>query len=256
MSSHFRRLTGLLVFLVIWETTSLIGVVPQDFMPGLGEIGGRLWQFLADGEIYWRYWITAQRVLLGLVIALVIAIGLATIAGRYPAFRRTLQPLADILRSLPPPVLVPLLILVLGIGSKLYYFVVVFGSMWPTYISASNALATAEPVQVNTARSLGLTDWEIMTQVRVPAALPEIFTGIRLSASIALLATVASEMLLGGNGIGAMIYNAGFSLLWADMYALMFVIGLSGIALNAAVEGARWLFAGWSARYAAMGDIA
>lgn len=255
MNRQLRRIAGLASFLILWELLSRSGLVSQEFLPRLGTIGGRLMDFLVEGQIYWRYWITAQRVLLGLAAALMLSITLAVVAGRYPLFRRMLEPLADILRSLPPPALVPLLIFVLGIGQSLYYFVVIFGSMWPTYINSANALSTAEPVQVNTARSFGMSEWQILLQVRLPAAMPEIFTGIRLSASIALLATVASEMLLGGEGLGAMIYNAGFSLLWADMYALMFVIGISGIALNLIVEGARWLVAGWSARYAAMGDI-
>ena len=60
-------------------------------------------------------------------------------------------------------------------------------------------------------------------------------------------------MLLGGDGLGALIYNAGFSLLWDDMYALMFIIGLLGIALNGVVSAVRYPLAGWQTRYAAMG---
>lgn len=254
MPLPLRRSLGLMLFLALWEIISATGLVSSEFMPRLATIGGSLVKFLASAEFYVNFSTTISRALIGLVCAVAIALTMAIVAGRYPLVRRMFEPLADIMRSLPPPALVPLLIFVLGIGPSLFYFVIIYGCIWPTYISASNALATAEPVQINTARSFGLDDWQIMWRVRIPAALPEAFTGIRLSGGISLLATVASEMLVGGKGLGALIYNAGFSLLWADMYALMFVIGLTGIAINLVVEGLRYLFAGWQSRYAALGS--
>ncbi|GAB4356751.1 MAG: ABC transporter permease [Oricola sp.] len=253
MLKHLRRPVGFLVFLAVWDLISATGLVSPDYMPRLATIGGALADFLASAQFWDNFAATVQRMLTGLLCAVAIALAIAIVAGRYPLARRALEPSADILRSLPPPALVPLLIFVLGIGPGLFYFVVVYGCMWPAYVSAANALATAEPVQVNTARSFGMSDWQIMWQIRLPAAWPEIFTGIRLSAGISLLATVATEMLVGGKGLGALIYNAGFSLLWGDMYALMFIIGVLGILLNGVVAAIRWPLAGWQSRHAATG---
>lgn len=250
---NFRRPLGLLVFLVLWQVISISGLVSSEFMPGLGTIGAAVFDFLGRAEFWQSFSATVQRMVFGLIVAVLLALLLAVVAGRYPLVRRMLLPITDILRSLPPPALVPLLIFVLGIGPQLFYFIVIYGCMWPTYISASNALATAEPVQVNTGRSFGLSNWQIMWQIRVPAALPEVFTGIRLSAGISLLATVATEMLVGGTGLGALIFDAGFSLLWGDMYALMFVIGVLGILMNQAVHLIRQPLAGWQSQYSAMG---
>ncbi|MFV0383163.1 ABC transporter permease [Paracoccus sp. (in: a-proteobacteria)] len=250
---NLRRPLGLLIFLVLWQAVSLSGLVSSELMPGLGTIGAAIAGFVGQAEFWTSFFATVQRMLIGLIVAVALALLLAVIAGRYPVIRRMLLPITDIMRSLPPPALVPLLIFVLGIGPPLFYFIVIYGCMWPTYISASNALATAEPVQVSTGRSFGLTDWQIMWQIRVPAALPEAFTGIRLSAGISLLATVATEMLVGGSGLGALIFDAGFSLLWDDMYALMFIIGMLGIAMNQAVHMVRQPLAGWQSSYSAMG---
>ncbi|MCO6188407.1 ABC transporter permease [Rhizobium sp. L1K21] len=253
MLKLFRKPVGLIIFLVIWEAVSGLGVVSSDYMPRLATIGAALVDFLGSDQFWANFAATVQRMLLSLVGAVVIALGLAIVAGRYPLIKRTLEPITDILRSLPPPALFPLLIFVLGIGPGLFYCIIIYGCLWPTYISASNALATAEPVQVNTARSFGLSDWQIMWQVRLPAALPEAFTGIRLSAGISLLATVATEMLVGGDGLGALIFNAGFSLLWDDMYALMFIIGAQGVLLNTVLFAVRWPLTGWQMRYTATG---
>lgn len=248
-----RRSFGLVVFLAIWELVSGLGLVSPDYMPRLSQVGSAIWEFLNSPVFWTNFFATVQRMVLGLIVAVTLSILIALVAARYTLVRRALEPITDILRSLPPPALVPLLIFVLGISPALFYFVIIFGCMWATYISASNALSTVEPVQVNTARIFGLSDWQTLWQIRLPAAMPEIFTGIRLSASIALLATTATEMLLGGDGLGAMIYNAGFSLLWDQMYALMFIIGLLGIVLNAAVSAVRYPLAGWQTRYSAMG---
>ncbi|MCB1349641.1 MAG: ABC transporter permease subunit [Maritimibacter sp.] len=248
-----RRSFGLLVFMAGWEIVSATGLVSPDYMPRVATIGAALFDFLGSGKFWLSFGITLHRMLVGLAVAVVLALGLAVVAARFPLLRRALEPTTDILRSLPPPALVPLLIFVLGIGPGLFYSIVIFGCMWATYVSASNALATAEPVQLQTARSLGLTPWQIMWQVRLPAAAPEIFTGIRLSAAISLLATVATEMLVGGEGLGSLIYNAGFSLLWDQMYALMVVIGALGVALNIGVALVRRPLAGWQTRLSAMG---
>lgn len=253
MAMFARRSFGLLVFLVVWEFISATGIVSSDYMPRIATIGAAIWAFVTDGTFWMNFGATVTRMLLGLVVAVTLSILIAVVSARFLLVRRALEPITDILRSLPPPALVPLLIFVLGITPALFYFVIIFGCMWATYISASNALSTVEPVQVNTAKIYGLSDWQILWQIRLPAAMPEIFTGIRLSAAVSLLATTATEMLLGGDGLGAMIYNAGFSLLWDQMYALMFIIGLLGIALNAGVAAIRYPLAGWQTRYSAMG---
>lgn len=249
-----KRPLGLVVFLVLWELVSRSGLVSADYLPPLAVIGSELVNMLGSDKFLFHLFTTWQRVLVGLTMAIAIGFALAVVAGRFAVVRRMLEPLVEMLRALPPPALVPLMIFPFGIGPQLFYFIVVFGSLWPVYINAANALATAEPVQVNTARSFGYSDGEILARVRLPAALPEIFTGIRLSAGIALLATIAGEMLVGDRGIGYLLYNAGFSMLMAQMYAIMFVIGISGILLNIVVALIGRYFIGWQARWSAIGD--
>jgi ABC-type nitrate/sulfonate/bicarbonate transport system permease component len=197
---------------------------------------------------------TVVRTLLGLAIAAGVGFALAILAGRYARVRRMLAPTSDFLRAIPPPALIPLCIFVVGISPSLYVIIIAFGCIWPLYINASNALAAPEPVQMYTARSFGLSDWEAMWLIRIPAALPETMTGVRLSASIALLSAVAMEMLLGSGGLGALIFNAGFSLLWGDMYALMIVIGILGLLLDMGVRLLRWMVAGWQMQFSATGE--
>ena len=88
----------------------------------------------------------------------------------------------------------------LGIGTQLFMFIIAFASVWSIYINAANALVAAEPEQMMTARCFGYSDWEITARLRLPAPLPEIVTRVGIGARVALLATIAVEILAGHLG--------------------------------------------------------
>lgn len=249
-----RRSAGLLLFFGAWEATVRSGAVSADHLPGLGRIGESLVKLLESADFWAQFGLTCQRVAIGLACALALGLGMAACVAHWSLLRRMTAPFFDMLRSLPPPALIPLLIFVFGIGQPLFYFIVVFAALWPIFISASNALATAEPVQLSTARTLGYSEAQILARVRIPAAMPEIMSGVRLGAAIALLATVASEMLVGGTGLGYLVYDAGFSMLMPRMYALMIVVGVSGLALNFAMVMLSRALVGWQIRWSAQGE--
>lgn len=256
MNNLFRRLVGLLLFFVIWEGVSRSGLVLQDYFPPVTAILAAMAEELRSPKFIENLLTTWMRTLSGLAIAIALGIGLAVAAARSYLLRRMLSPFVDMLRVLPPPAIVPLSIFVFGIGTKLYVFIVAFAAIWPIYINAVNAIAAPEPVLINTARSMGYGRNEILLRVRLPAALPEIFTGVRIGSGLALLGAVAAEMIAANSGLGAALYDAGFTLRITDMFALMFFIGLSGILMNALVVAARRWLIGWHIGLAAMGDHA
>jgi len=122
---------------------------------------------------------TSLRAVAGLAIATAIGLVVAIAAARYAVLRRMLEPAVGMLRVLPPPAIVPISIFVLGIGTQLFLFIIAFAAIWPIYINAANSLAAGEPVQLMTGRCFGYSRWEILLRLRLPAALPEIVTGIR-----------------------------------------------------------------------------
>jgi NitT/TauT family transport system permease protein len=240
-----KRVLGIGLALLGWQAVAWSGAVPADYFPGLPAIaaagGGLLCSpgFLADLGT------TSLRAVAGLAIAIMIGLAVAIVAGRYPLLRRMLEPLVGMLRALPPPAIVPISIFVLGIETQLFMFIIAFASVWPIYINAANALAAAEPVQMITARCFGYSDWEILMRVRLPAALPEIVTGVRIGAGVALLATIAAEMLAGQSGLGFLLYDAAFSLRTPEMFAIMATTGALGLLFNALVRQASRLVVGW-----------
>ena len=98
---------------------------------------------------------------------------------------------------------------------------------------------------LNTGRMFGLNNWQLLWQVKLPAALPEIFTGIRYAATISLIAVIVAEMLAGRDGIGFMIFKKAFALRTPEVFGLMFLVALNGVLLNGLVSLLRRGLTGW-----------
>jgi ABC-type nitrate/sulfonate/bicarbonate transport system permease component len=136
----------------------------------------------------------------------------------------------------------------LGLGIKLYAFVIILVTVWPPYLNGLAALSSVSKVQLETGRMLGCGKGDLLLRIKLPAAMPEIFTGIRYAATISLIAVIVSEMLAGRDGIGFMIFKKAFALRTPEVFALMFVVALNGVLLNLLVNVARRLLTGWHIR--------
>jgi ABC-type nitrate/sulfonate/bicarbonate transport system permease component len=251
-----KRVLGIGLALLCWQALAWFGAAPAEYFPGLSAIAAAEWDLLHSAGFLVSLGTTTMRAVAGLAIAILIGLAAATVAGRYRLVHRMLGPVVGMLRALPPPAIVPISIFVLGIGTQLFMFIIAFASLWPIYINAANALAAAEPVQMMTARCFGYTDWEILVRVRLPAALPEMMTGIRIGAGVALLATIAAEMLAGQSGLGYLLYDAAFSLRTPEMFAIMATTGALGLLFNTLVrQGSRGVV-GWHIAMTALAEPA
>jgi ABC-type nitrate/sulfonate/bicarbonate transport system permease component len=248
----WKALVGLLGFALLWQCVVWSGAVPPEYLPGVPAIAGSFADQLRTMEFWHNEGLTLLRALTGLLLAIAAGGGAAILGARYPMVSRALSPLVETLRSLPPAALVPLSIFALGLGMPLFLFIISFAGVWTVYVSASNALAASEPVQIHGALTLGYSRWEILWRVRVPAALPEMFSGMRIAAGACLIASVAVEMLAGKDGIGFLLYDTAFALRTADMFALLCVAGFNGVLFNQMVMGTRRLLVGWHDRLTAL----
>ncbi|ODU11156.1 MAG: hypothetical protein ABS84_00580 [Rubrivivax sp. SCN 71-131] len=247
-----RPLVTLLGLLLLWQAVVLTGRIPQEYLPGVPAIAAAFVAQLGAREFWAGEALTMSRAIGGLLLATLSGVGFALLGARHRVVQRALAPLSQIMLSLPPAALVPLSIFALGLGAALYTFIIWFACVWTIYASAVSALEASEPVQRHAARSFGYGAWECLWRVRLPAAWPEIFTGIRIAAAGSLMAAVAAEMLAGTDGLGFMLYDTAFSLRIPEMFALLAVMGLNGVALNGVVVRLRRRVAGWHDELAKM----
>lgn len=231
--------------LLCWQAIYGLGIVPEKYFPSIFTVTSAFWQMLESGELVKGEALTLSRALVGLVGAASLGIVLAILSDLSPVFGRGFRYISDAVQPIPPAAVVPMAVFSLGLGMKLYAFIIILVTVWPTYVNGVAALAAVSPVQINTGRSFGCSKLELLRRIKLPAAMPEIFTGIRYAATIALIAVIVSEMLAGRDGLGFMIFKKSFANRTADVFALMFAVAITGVVINAAVSLLRNAVVGW-----------
>lgn len=242
---RLRFVVSLLLLLLLWQALVLAQLVPPEYFPGPVDTLQALWAGLLSGEFSKALLQTVSRAVLGAIGATLLALLLALLTARYQRLRQAFEPLAEFFRPLPPAALVPMSIFFLGLGWALHAFILVFACLWPVYLNAAAALRSVPSVQLRTAAMFGYDGWGRVLRVQLPAALPEIFIGIRIAAGIALIATVVTEMLAGRDGLGYVLNDAATTLRIPDMFACLLLLMLSGLAMNGAVLALRRRVVGW-----------
>jgi len=171
------------------------------------------------------------RLLAGYSLATVAAIALGVLIGTSRAARGFLEPVLEFFRAIPPPVLVPIFMLVLGIGDGMKVVVIAFGSMWPILLNTVEGVRAVDEILSDTARSFGITGWARLRNLVLPSASPQIFAGLRQGLSVAIILMVISELFAASNGLGFAVVQAQRSFAIAETWAGMLMLGLLGLLL-------------------------
>ncbi|MGH2499541.1 MAG: ABC transporter permease, partial [Candidatus Limnocylindria bacterium] len=175
------------------------------------------------------------RVLLGFAIATAVAVPLGVAIGLSRAAERLVDPTIQVLRNIPITAFVPLAILFFGIGDRLAVFLTALGALFPTVVNTSYGVRQVNRLLVRTGEMMGASRAQLVRRIVVPAALPAIFTGVRLSMGIAWVLVVVAELIAVRSGLGYLLYDA-YQFFSADvMIAAMLTIGLLGFLSDRAI---------------------
>ncbi|HET6483993.1 MAG TPA: ABC transporter permease [Actinoplanes sp.] len=226
-------LAGLLLFL---EALPRLGVVNDAYLPPTSRIAAALADELATVE----FWQAVRDTLTGWAIGLVIAVSAGVVAGivigAMPVLRAATASTIEFLRPIPSVALIPLAVLLYGTDLGSVLLLVVYAAFWQVLVQVLYGVADVDPIADETARSFGFGTWARVRYVLWPTALPYVFTGIRLGASVALVLAVTAELVIGAPGLGKLIAVAQNSGAVPVMYALIAVTGLLGVAINLAAR--------------------
>lgn len=168
----------------------------------------------------------------GYGLAAVLGIGLGVAIGLYRRLRQTVEPVLEFARAIPPPVMVPILMIVAGIGNTMKVFVIVFGCIWPILLNTIEGVRGIDQMLVDTARSFRMRRFSQLREVTVPAASPQIFAGLRQALPIAIILMVISEMFAASSGLGFTIVRFQRSFAMPEMWSGIILLGLLGFALS------------------------
>lgn len=214
----------------IWQLVSV--QMHSSIFPTFGASAKRSWD-LVDGPVLNQDLIPSiLRTLAGFAISAVIGIVVGMVTGYYRAAREWTSAVFDFLRSLPTPLLIPVALVIFGLGGRMVVAVIVTAAVWPVLINTANATAGLEPTLVDTARVLGLRGRAFLWRLVLPAVSPQIFAGLRVAISVSLAVMVVAEILGGGSGIGYFISSAQQSFQITDSWAGVVVLCLLGWAFD------------------------
>jgi ABC-type nitrate/sulfonate/bicarbonate transport system permease component len=185
------------------------------------------------------------RTLAGLAIATVTGVPLGIAIGRSRAISGYLEPLLQFGRTLPVVTLAPVFLALFKIGNQMEIATIAFGTIWPILLNTIDGASSVDPVQLETARAFRLSAGQRLTRLIIPSALPKIFTGFRLSLSLALILMVFSELVGSSNGIGYEMLNAQNSFDLTELWCTIVLLGILGYLLNAILNGAQRTVLGW-----------
>jgi ABC-type nitrate/sulfonate/bicarbonate transport system permease component len=173
------------------------------------------------------------RLALGIAASIVVGVGAGVVIGRLRRLRETLEPTLEFFRAIPPPVLIPVAMLLLGITDTMKVVVIVSGAVWPILLNTIDGVRATDSVMTETADSFRIPRWERLWLVVLPAASPRIMTGVRQALSVALILMVISEMFASSSGLGYRIAYFQRNYLVAEMWSGILLLGLIGVFLAA-----------------------
>ncbi|MBL8328503.1 MAG: nitrate ABC transporter permease [Rubrivivax sp.] len=185
-----------------------------------------------DVGIGWNVLNSLQRVALGFGLAALVGIPLGFLIGRFATLNAMFAPLISLLKPVSPLAWLPIGLLVFKAANPAAIWTIFICSIWPMVINTAVGVQKVPQDYLNVARVLNLSEWRIATRILLPAVMPYLLTGVRLSVGTAWLVIVAAEMLTGGVGIGFWVWDEWNNLNVAHIIVAIFVIGIVGLLLE------------------------
>lgn len=234
-------------FLALWEVAPRIGLVDKVFLPPFSEVVGAWFALLNNGQLWEHVSASLSRALVGLAIAILVSIPLGVAIAWYRPVAEFLNPILELFRNTAALALLPVFILILGIGETSKVALVIYAASFPILLNTISGVRTVDPLLIKSARSLGLSPIRLFQKVILPAAVPTIFTGLRMAAASSILVLIAAEMVGAKAGLGYLITASQLNFQIPNMYAGIVTIALVGVIFNGIVVAIEGRLSGWRA---------
>ena len=232
---------GFLSIIILWWIVALLNhelmpTPPEAFVANLDYILNPFYQ-RGPGNlgIGWLLLASLRRVLIGFLLGAVVAIPLGFLIGMSRQAMLALNPIIQIFKPVSPLAWLPIALAIFNLADPSAIFVIFITSLWPTIINTALGVSNVSKDYIDVARVLEMPRWRRITKIILPASLPYIFTGLRISLGIAWLVIVAVEMLTGGVGIGFFVWDEWSRLNLSSVFLAVLVIGVTGLVLDFSV---------------------
>ncbi len=247
VARRFATRYGVLIgFLAFWQVAATLGWVNPAIFPPIDQIATALWGALADGSLTDDIAISLQRAGIAFVAAVGLGIPLGLLMGQIRVIERALDPILQLFRQTSALALYPVFILILGLGETSKVFVIFWATLFPILLATIGGVKEVDAKLIEMARSYGARQTTVFRRVILPASVPAIFVGLRLSATTSLLLLIAAEMIGANKGIGFQVMNAQYNFQIPLMFAAIFLLAMLGLAANAVLVALQNHLCRWS----------
>jgi len=235
--SLLLRVASLALFFAVWWGVSLLNAHVIKFfnpvlLPSPAEVLATGIKMAASGELLRHIVASLSRVLWGFGIAAALGVIAGTALGRSRLLEHLVEPTIEMLRPIPPLAFLPMMVLWFGIGEASKVAFIAYAAFFPVFTTTVEGIKYVDPVLVRAAASLGASDRQIFWHVILPAATPNILTGLRLAFGLSFFVIVAAEFIAADSGLGFLINDARTFFLVSNMLLGAAVIGIIGVVAN------------------------
>ena len=243
MNSLAIRVSSVVILIAgWWLVTDAVPLFNPIILPSPADVGSSAVTLARDGgltsgglyeaNLLGHVLISLRRVFVAWTCAVALALPLGFVLGAWPAASRYVGLSLRIASQVPPIAFIPLAIVWFGLGETPILFIIFIGALWAMLTSVESGVRSVPPLLVRAARSQGASGFQVFTRVMLPAALPYVFTGMRVSFGVAWVAIVAGELVASSSGLGYLIEHARRILASSDIIVGMICIGVLGVLFD------------------------
>ncbi|TKT69202.1 ABC transporter permease [Aquamicrobium sp. LC103] len=218
------RYSPIAILLIVWELLGATGLISRQMLPGLGEIFGELVAAVVSGDLLYNCARSLMRAGSGLLCAVVVGIVAGLLMASFRPLRLLINPIVQIFYPMPKSALIPVVMIWLGLGDASKILLIFLGCLLPVVVGTYNGARGINPFMIWSARSLGASKLEVIHEIVLPGAMPEILNGVRTALAFSFILMVSSEFLIATDGVGYMISSLGDGGIYPAMFAVIFFV--------------------------------
>ncbi len=221
-----------LSLLLLWELASRTAMLSPRYFPPPTIVAATLGRLLAGGDLWGETLVTLNRLAIAFILAAAPGVAAGLLMGLFRPVRHALEPYIALLYPLPKIALLPLFLILLGVGEKAFILTGSITAFFQIVISTLGGVQSMDPRLLEVGRNYGARGVSLFRKIILPATLPSIFTGLRLGLGLALIAVIAVEFVAAKSGLGHLVFRYWQMLLTAEMFAAFVLVGLLGLGLT------------------------
>ncbi|MGB3222656.1 MAG: ABC transporter permease [Desulforhopalus sp.] len=242
---NWRKFISPIVLLIVWELITRTGLVPRWFLPIPSDVLETLIEITQSGVLFFHFAASMKRALLGYSMAAVIGVTMGLLIAWSPLLEDIFDPLIELIRPLSTFALIPIFFLWFGIGDTSKVMIIFKSCFFPITLNTIAGIKGVDTKLINAARSLGASGIQLWLRVLIPAALPTIMTGLRISTALSMMSLVGVEMLSSDSGLGFMVIDAQRTFDTNLVFAGILVLSIIGFSLDRMARMVQNRFLGW-----------